>query len=76
MNPESDQIFGDAGKKDQAGMLTVAMRLGRGPLNATMGHYQPDTGQLLTSGHIVILEERIPNDEIGPPDYPHTRLVG
>lgn len=76
INPESDQIFGGARREGQAGMLTVAMRLGRGPLNATMGHYQPDTGQLFTPNHIVVLEERIPNAEIGPPDYPHTRLAG
>jgi hypothetical protein len=55
INPESDHIFGGACKEDQLGMATVAMRLGRGPLNATMGHYQPETGQLLVPSNVVVL---------------------
>ena len=76
VNPEDDRIFGGVGREDQAGMLTVAMRLGKGPLRATMGHFQPVTGELFVPDSIVVLEEHIPNKEIGPPDYPHTRLAG
>lgn len=76
INPEGDRIFGGTTQTGQEGMLTVAMRLGRGPLRATMGHFQPGSGEFFTPSGIVVLEEHIPNEAITAPDYPHTRLAG
>lgn len=74
INPEGDHLFGGSGRDDE--ILSVAMRLGTGPLRAAMGHYQPESGRLMVPEGIVVLEECIPNADIKAPEYPHTRLAG
>jgi hypothetical protein len=77
INPESDHIFGGltSGENNGDKMLAVAMRLGRGPLKAAMGHYQPDEERLLIPEGIVVLDQSMPVSQI-PVHYPNTRLAG
>lgn len=74
VNPDSDHLFGGAPYwYNGEDILTVAMRLGRGPLKAAMGQYSLAKGLMIPEGTIVV-QPSIPNAEIAN-KYPHTQLV-
>lgn len=73
-NPEHHGVFGYESIEGSIS-LTVAMRLGRGPLRAAMGLYRPDENALYTpSTAPTVVTPSIPNAEI-PDRYPHMPLA-
>lgn len=53
---------------------TIAMRLGRGPLKATMGLWFPDRQELVIPDGVRVLEAALPIEDLADA-YPYTRLT-